>query len=262
MIRSTRLFLFLGLACLLFTLHVFYTEYHQQSPVLNVEPLERLASRAGPVVAAAARAAFEEPLSLYDNAEFEQEHFSLDSPAQPQHPLKSPNQDFHYDGVSVDEKGFMTFNPALHDQHPVELLIERGRAQAKAIEDRIASVKTLEDAVADYEQAWGMKPPKGFDYWFKFTQKTNSVSAPSMFPLAHKPFEQFLALPAKVINERIAQGAARKGPVWTFTFVPDGQGDEGTQTDEDGEWHPRDWHTRGRGRVKVGGNFAWKWRCK
>lgn len=267
MIRSSRLFALLGLLSVFFTLHVLWSQHHRQpiqESYADVEPLDYdyLPGGRATAAAAAARAFEEEPVSFYDEEDLEQEYFSIDTHNQPEHPLKSPNQDFHYDGVSINEKGLMAFNPALHDRHPVEILLERGRAQAKAIEERIASVKTLEDAVADYEKAWGMKPPKGFDHWFKFTQSTGSVSVPSMFPLAHKPFLQFLSLSPKEIKDRIALGASKKGPFWTFTFVPDGQGDEGTQTDEDGTWEPKDWHTRGRGRVKVGGNLAWKWRCK
>lgn len=82
-----------------------------------------------------------------------------------------------------------------------------------------------------------------------------------MYPLAHKPFEQFLSLSPKEVRKRIAANAI-KGGHFTITFVPDGQGDKGTACPEDGSWLPEDWHSRGRGRMKIGGPMAWKWRCK
>jgi hypothetical protein len=79
--------------------------------------------------------------------------------------------------------------------------------------------------------------------------------------MAHKPFLQFLSLSAKVLRARVKENEAKE-PMYTLTFVPEGKGDEGTQCDEDGTWAPKDWHSRGRGRVLVGGPWAWEWRCK
>lgn len=82
-----------------------------------------------------------------------------------------------------------------------------------------------------------------------------------MIPLAHQPFVQFLSLPAEVLRERIKK-ESEKNPMYTLTFVPNGEGDLGTECDDAPEWYPEDYHSRGRGRVKVAGPLAWKWRCK
>lgn len=82
-----------------------------------------------------------------------------------------------------------------------------------------------------------------------------------MFPLAHQPFLTYLSLPVKTLRKRIEENK-KKSEMWTFTFVPDGQGDEGTACQEGETWDEWDWEKRGKGRVKVSGSYAWRWRCK
>ena len=50
-------------------------------------------------------------------------------------------------------------------EHPIEILIKRAEAQHQAVQDKLAAVETLEDAVRDYEVMWRMPPPLGFDKW-------------------------------------------------------------------------------------------------
>jgi len=103
---------------------------------------------------------------------------------------------------------------------------------------------------------------------YKFVKDTKSVPLPSLFPMAHKPFLAYLSLPPSVLRERLEKleehsiKNKRITLMYSLTFVPDGQGDEGTACDEGGEWYPEDYHERGRGRVKVSGGMAWSWRCK
>lgn len=87
------------------------------------------------------------------------------------------------------------------------------------------------------------------------------MAVANMFPMAHQPFLQFLSLPAKKLRERIAE-ITKLEQMWTFTFVPDGEGDKGTACEDGEKWYLDDWETRGRGRVKVSGPSGWKWRCK
>lgn len=96
---------------------------------------------------------------------------------------------------------------------------------------------------------------------FKYTKANKAVGAASMIPLAHKPFVQFLSIPVDVLRARIEKESI-KNPMYTLTFVPNGEGDMGTECDSDPQWYPEDYHSRGRGRVKVEGPLAWKWRCK
>jgi beta-1,2-xylosyltransferase len=49
--------------------------------------------------------------------------------------------------------------------HPITKLIQEAEAKAKAIEKKNKSIKYLRDAVADYETAFGVRPPRGFDEW-------------------------------------------------------------------------------------------------
>lgn len=50
-------------------------------------------------------------------------------------------------------------------EHPIEILIKRAEEQHQAVQDKLAAVETLEDAVRDYEVMWRMPPPLGFDKW-------------------------------------------------------------------------------------------------
>lgn len=50
-------------------------------------------------------------------------------------------------------------------EHPITTLIHRAEKMAEALEDKINSIKTLDDAVSDYVERWGMQPPAGFDKW-------------------------------------------------------------------------------------------------
>ena len=49
--------------------------------------------------------------------------------------------------------------------HPIKTLIKEAEEKAKAIEKKNKSIKYLRDAVADYETAFGVRPPRGFDEW-------------------------------------------------------------------------------------------------
>jgi hypothetical protein len=65
---------------------------------------------------------------------------------------------------SADKRGLVTYEPT-SKRHPIELLIENAKIQAQQLQARINSIETLEDAVADYKDAYGMTPPKGFNQW-------------------------------------------------------------------------------------------------
>ncbi|GMK56809.1 hypothetical protein CspeluHIS016_0306490 [Cutaneotrichosporon spelunceum] len=176
------------------------------------------------------------------------------------HPLQTLNGDLLPNDLEFDERGLFTYDPEKHNEHPVELLIKRAKRMVAAIEERVAKIDSIEAAVADYKAAFGMVPPRGFDAWFKYTQLTNSVSAASMLSMAQKPFVQFLSLSGPVLRKRIESETAHE-LFFSLTFVPNGQGDIGTESDSDPHWYPADYSNRGRGRVKVGGSAAWEFRC-
>nr|XP_019013499.1 uncharacterized protein I206_01567 [Kwoniella pini CBS 10737]OCF52280.1 hypothetical protein I206_01567 [Kwoniella pini CBS 10737] len=166
-------------------------------------------------------------------------------------------------GISIDHKGLVYLDKeAENDLHPIKKLIERGKELAEKQKSKIESIQSIEDAVDDYVDTFSMKPPKGFDHWYKFTQsiKPNSPPVPSLIPLAHQPFLSFLSLPVDILRERI-EIVRSKGAIFTFTFVPSGQGDEGTACDSDQNWVPSDYHKRGKGRIQIDGEEAWGWRC-
>ena len=67
--------------------------------------------------------------------------------------------------LDIDSRGLITFVPGQTSRHPIELLIERANIQAAQQAARIREVRTLEDAVEEYEEGFGMKPPRGFERW-------------------------------------------------------------------------------------------------
>ncbi|ORY33787.1 glycosyl transferase family 90-domain-containing protein [Naematelia encephala] len=174
------------------------------------------------------------------------------------HPVLNISPD---DELEVDDRGYTAFKPG-QEKHPVELLIERGKALAAAMEARIEQVGALADVVTDYEKGYGMKPPRGFDKWYEFTQQTPLPHTPplaTLYPFSHNPILPFLSHPAEILRERMAKHTDKPG-MFTFTFVPNGQGDKGTACTADQSWKPVDWNTRGKGMVKVRGGGAWKYR--
>lgn len=79
--------------------------------------------------------------------------------------------------------------------------------------------------------------------------------------MAHRPILKFLSIDPKLLRQRVIDSEP-KDVFYTLTFVPDGQGDMGTACAPGEDWTSKDWATRGRGRVKIAGPMAWKWRCK
>ena len=69
------------------------------------------------------------------------------------------------DGISIDERGLTAYVEGKSKKHPIEALIERGRRLAKAQEAQIREVMSLSDSAEEYEKAFGLKPPKGYDAW-------------------------------------------------------------------------------------------------
>jgi hypothetical protein len=66
--------------------------------------------------------------------------------------------------LQIDVIGLSHWN-ASHDIHPIELLMKRGEWLHARQEAKINSIQTIEDAVFDYEEAYRMPPPKGFEHW-------------------------------------------------------------------------------------------------
>ena len=68
--------------------------------------------------------------------------------------------------ITVDRRGLAVYITSIPlEEHPIELLIERGRRQAAAQQARRDEVESLDDSVDDYRAAFGMPPPRGFDAW-------------------------------------------------------------------------------------------------
>ncbi|OXG32358.1 hypothetical protein C367_01126 [Cryptococcus neoformans Ze90-1] len=167
-------------------------------------------------------------------------------------------------GLAVDEKGLVSYSQDNATGHPIEMLIERGRKLAEEMDSKIASVTSVKDSVMDYVTAFGMRPPRGFEAWYAYTQSVpapHPPPLPSLIPLAHRPVLPFLSHPAALLRERVEKLRETDEFIFTLTFVPDGQGDRGTACKTNEEWHAEDWRVRENGRVLVRGAAAWSWRC-
>ncbi|WVR05243.1 hypothetical protein IAU60_002255 [Kwoniella sp. DSM 27419] len=170
--------------------------------------------------------------------------------------------EYQHAGIRVDSRGLTYLGPE-SDAHPIEALIARGKELNDRLEARIAKIHSVEDSAKDYQRAFSLEPPRGFETWYDFTRSSvppHPPPLPSLLPLAFKPFLSFLSLPVQILRRRI-EDVRSKGAIFTFTFVPDGQGDQGTACDPGQTWMNKDGMTRGKGRVIVRGEGAWGWRC-
>lgn len=69
-------------------------------------------------------------------------------------------------GLTFDERlGLASVDQSSMTTHPVRALMDRAERLHEEQQVKIASIKSLEDAVEDYRQAFGMDPPRGFDTW-------------------------------------------------------------------------------------------------
>lgn len=70
-------------------------------------------------------------------------------------------------GLSFDKRvGLAKVDKSKLTVHPIRQLIERAQMLYDEQQMKIASIRTLEDAVEDYRQAFDMDPPRGFDTWY------------------------------------------------------------------------------------------------
>lgn len=87
-------------------------------------------------------------------------------PPQGRHPLQAfvDNLEVKFPEVKLDQRGLFHVDSE-QTRHPIELLMEKAKLQKEAQDERIARVLTPADAAAEYEAAYKMKPPFGFDKW-------------------------------------------------------------------------------------------------
>ena len=67
--------------------------------------------------------------------------------------------------IDTDSRGLMTFVQGKYSRHPIELLIERAKLQAVQQDAMIRSVMTLDSAIHEYEKAFALRPPGGYERW-------------------------------------------------------------------------------------------------
>ena len=164
-------------------------------------------------------------------------------------------------GVDIDSKGLTSFVPG--EPHPILGLIERGQKLHDAMESKIQGCESLENAVEDYTDTFSLRPPRGFERWYDFTTAVVPPAIPlaSLYPWAHEPMLSFLSLSTDTLRKRTQEMSEHKG-TFTLTFVPDREGDEGTECLLGEMWEPVDAKSRGKGRVMVRGEGSWGFRCK
>jgi beta-1,2-xylosyltransferase len=67
--------------------------------------------------------------------------------------------------IHPNTHGLLLVSKDITGPHPIEGLLADAEAKAKAIEKKNKDILYLRDAVKDYETAFGMKPPRGFEKW-------------------------------------------------------------------------------------------------
>lgn len=81
--------------------------------------------------------------------------------------------------MDIDARGLTAFDASART-HPISSLIERGRWQAAAQQARRRAVKSVEDSAADYRDAFGMAPPRGFEAWYVCLWSAQDADIPSI----------------------------------------------------------------------------------
>lgn len=76
-----------------------------------------------------------------------------------------PGGDHPRHAIRPNTHGLVLVPKDSNGPHPIEGLVAEAEAKAKAIEKKNKDILYLRDAVRDYEQAYGMKPPRGFEKW-------------------------------------------------------------------------------------------------
>jgi hypothetical protein len=61
--------------------------------------------------------------------------------------------------------GLPSIGKVLAGDHPIKTLIRQAEDTAEEMAKLKTSVDSLDDAVANYRQAFGMEPPEGFEKW-------------------------------------------------------------------------------------------------
>lgn len=68
-------------------------------------------------------------------------------------------------GRGLLEVRLSTTGKTIRRRHPINELIEKAEQKAIKIQELKESIKTLDDAVANYQDTFGLDPPEGFDKW-------------------------------------------------------------------------------------------------
>ncbi|ORY27899.1 glycosyl transferase family 90-domain-containing protein [Naematelia encephala] len=89
---------------------------------------------------------------------------------------------------------------AIREEHPIEVLMRRGKDQWHSLLDRQS--KTLREAVQEYRRRHGRAPPVGFEGWWAFCQAHN-VKIVDDYDRIWKDLEPFYALSPEKLHERL-----------------------------------------------------------
>ena len=88
---------------------------------------------------------------------------------------------------------------ASNEPHPIELLVNEANGEFKTMIE--GQSKSLPDAIAEYERRYRMKPPPGFDIWFKLAVESNCTIVDN-FDTIMQSLEPFWGITAKEMRAR------------------------------------------------------------
>ncbi|KAH8084097.1 hypothetical protein HD553DRAFT_342487 [Filobasidium floriforme] len=135
-----------------------------------------------------------------------------------------PGGDYPRHAIRPNTHGLLVVPKDINGPHPIEGLLAEAEAKAKAIEKKNKDILYLRDAVRDYEQTYGMKPPRGFEKWYHFARDHRSYVAPSLYPIAHQSVLPYLSYPASLLRSRLS-AIENVGSTFTFEFDFEGGGE-------------------------------------
>ncbi|TKX18955.1 hypothetical protein C1H76_8844 [Elsinoe australis] len=105
-------------------------------------------------------------------------------------------------------------------EHPIDLLVKDNERDFRAMLDRQS--QTLEEAVKNYKNRYGISPPPRFDEWYKFAKK-KGVQIIDDYDTIHHSMLPFWGLRPATIRARVREALGFDGNALIAIMIRDGK---------------------------------------
>lgn len=105
-------------------------------------------------------------------------------------------------------------------EHPIDLLVKDNERDFRAMLDRQS--QTLEEAVKNYKNRYGISPPPRFDEWYKFAKK-KGIQITDDYDTIHHSMLPFWGLRPATIRARVREALGFDGNALIAIMIRDGK---------------------------------------